>query len=395
MLDERDHRRIGKRLDLFHFQEEAPGMVFWHPRGFALYRELEQAVRRQFAAHDYREVRTPQLLARSVWERSGHWESFPEGLFVLPERDVALKPVSCPAHTQLFRQLAPSYRDLPVRFAELGLVHRDEPSGTLHGLFRLRQFTQDDGHVFCAPDQIEDEVVAFCQGLMAFYRAFGFDDVAVALSLRPEARAGSDATWDRAEALLAASARRAGLSFAEQPGGGAFYGPKLEFALRDRFGRSWQCGTIQLDFVLPERFELEYVERGGGRSRPAMLHRALFGSFERFLGILLEHHAGAVPEWLSPEQVVVAPVSGAEHAYALEVVESMRARGLRVRLDAGEESLSRRVAAAHEAGVPLFAVVGAREQRERSLSVRSRRERHALPLEQALDQLRSVCRAPL
>lgn len=395
MLDDDDHRRLGRRLDLFHFQEEAPGMVFWHPRGFALFRELERAARRQTELHEYREVRTPQLLGRGIWERSGHWQSFPEGLFVLPARDVALKPVSCPAHVQLFRQLAPSYRDLPVRLAELGLVHRDEPSGTLHGLFRLRQFTQDDGHVFCAPEQVEDEVVRFCHGLVAFYQAFGFAEVAVALSLRPAARAGSDALWDRAEALLAASARRAGLSFVEQPGGGAFYGPKLEFSLQDRFGRAWQCGTIQLDFVLPERFELEYVERGGGRGRPVMLHRALFGSVERFLGILLEQHAGSLPAWLAPEQVIVAPVSGEQLGYAREVVEQLRARGLRARLDASDESLARRVAEAHEAGVPLFAVVGGREARERSVSLRAGSERRELPLPAALDAVGSACRAPL
>jgi len=394
MLDEHDHRSIGKRLDLFHFQEEAPGMVFWHPRGFALYRELEAAARRQVSFAGYREVRTPQLLRREIWEQSGHWQSFPEGMFVLPSQGAALKPVSCPGHIQLFREAAPSFRDLPMRLAEFGLVHRDEPSGTLHGLFRLRQFSQDDGHVFCAPEQVEDEVVRFCRGLFRFYRAFGFDDVAVGLSLRPELRAGSDEVWDRAEALLAESADRAGIEAVEQPGAGAFYGPKLEFSLSDRFGRRWQCGTIQLDFVLPERFGLEYVDSGGLRVRPAMLHRALYGSLERFAGVLLEQHAGALPEWLAPDQVVVSPVRPEQRGYAVEVESELVARGLRVRLDASEESLGRRVARAHASGVPVFAVVGAKEQRDRELSLRWRGRREALPLDQALDSLERACRAP-
>ncbi len=311
MLDDNDHRQIGKRLDLFHFQEEAPGMVFWHARGLSLFRQLELAARRQLERQGYEEVRTPQLLKKAIWERSGHWHSFPEGMFVLQAEQAALKPVSCPGHVEIFRRRAASFRDLPVRLAELGVVHRDEPSGTLQGLFRLRQFTQDDGHVFCAPDQIQDEVVRFLRGLFDLYAAFGFHDVAVALSLRPEKRTGSDEIWDRAEALLASSAERAGLEYTEQPGAGAFYGPKLELSLRDCFGRAWQCGTIQLDFVLPESFDIHYVDSGGARRRPAMLHRALYGSVERFLGVLLEHHGGVLPAWLAPDQVVVTAISEA------------------------------------------------------------------------------------
>lgn len=395
MLDEHDHRNLGKRLDLFHFQDEAPGMAFWHPRGFALYRVLEEAARRQIAAQGYREVRTPQLLRRAIWEQSGHWQSFPEGMFVFPAEEAALKPVSCPGHAQIFRDAQPSFRDLPLRLAEFGRVHRDEPSGTLHGLFRMREFTQDDGHVFSASPDAEGEIIGFCAGLLDFYRAFGFEQVEVGLSLRPAARAGSDAIWDQAEALLRRAAVGAGLDFREQPGAGAFYGPKLEFSLRDRLGRSWQCGTIQLDFVLPERFDLEYVERGGARVRPVLLHRALYGSLERFAGVLLEHHAGLLPAWLAPEQVVVAPVA-AEHAgYARRVAVELAAHGLRARVDQRDDSLSRRVALAHEAGVPVFAVVGAREERDAALSLRKKSGSVVLPLASAIESLREECRPPV
>lgn len=394
MLDENDHRQMGKRLDLFHFQEEAPGMAFWHPRGLSLYRQLERAVTRQLELHDYQEVRTPQVLRRAIWEQSGHWQSFPEGMFVLEAEQAALKPVSCPGHVEIFRRMAPSFRDLPVRLAELGVVHRNEPSGTLQGLFRLRQFTQDDGHVFCAPEQIQDEVVRFCGGLLAFYAAFGFHDVAVALSLRPDKRAGSDDVWDRAEALLGASAVSAGIDYSEQPGAGAFYGPKLEFSLLDRFGRAWQCGTIQLDFVLPESFDIHYVDSGGSRRRPAMLHRALYGSVERFLGVVLEQHGGSLPEWLAPEQVVVTAISGAQLGYAREVIEALPRASVRARLDVGHDSLARRVARAHEAAVPFFVVVGAREARERSLSVRQSNREQVLSLEAGLDLIREACRFP-
>ena len=374
MLDQDDHRNIGKIQRLFHFQEEAPGMVFWHPRGFALYRALEAAVRRQLSRDGYEEVRTPQVLRQSIWEASGHWQSFSTGMFKLAGDDVpsAIKPVSCPGHLEMARRMALSYRDLPLRLAELGLVHRDEPSGVLHGLFRLRQFTQDDGHVLCEEAHVAGEVARFCASLRAFYGALGFDELRVGFSTRPAERAGDDALWDRAEALLASAAEQAGLAPVLQPGEGAFYGPKLELSLGDRTGRSWQCGTIQLDLVLPERFDVNYVDASGERRRPVMLHRAMLGSLERFIGVLLEHYHGQLPAWLAPEQVVVAPVGAAHRAYAAELAERLRTASLRARLDAGDATLSWRIRDAHALGVPLLCVVGDREVEARSVAVRER-----------------------
>ncbi|HEY5936458.1 MAG TPA: aminoacyl--tRNA ligase-related protein, partial [Kofleriaceae bacterium] len=305
-----DHRALGARLDLYHLQDEAPGMVFWHPRGFTLYRLLEQAARDHVLAAGYREVRTPQLLRRPVWEQSGHWGEFHDAMFATGAdgSEAALKPVSCPGHIQLVKRMAPSWRDLPIRIAEFGLVHRDEASSALHGLLRLRQFTQDDGHIFCAEHQVAEEVARFCRELPAFYRAFGFSEVSVTLSLRPENRLGDDAWWDRAEAELGKVVADCGLACDVQPAGGAIYGPKLEFVLRDRRGRPWQCGTIQLDFVMPQRFDVRYVDASGERRHVVMLHRALYGSIERFLGILLEQHGAALPGWLAPEQVAIVPL---------------------------------------------------------------------------------------
>ncbi|SEL75174.1 threonyl-tRNA synthetase [Stigmatella aurantiaca] len=397
MLSEHDHRALGDRLDLFHLQEEAPGMVFWHPRGFILYQLLEERVRRELASGGYREVRTPQVLGQRIWESSGHWQNFRSGMFVLDdgERPFAMKPVSCPGHIQLFQRQAPSFRALPLRLAEFGLVHRNESSGALHGLFRLRQFTQDDGHIFCQEEQVADEVAAFCQSLRAFYREFGFEEVQVAFSSRPAQRAGDDLLWDRAEAALLEAAGRVGLDCRMQPGEGAFYGPKLEFILKDRSGRDWQCGTIQLDFVLPERFDLHYVDSGGEKRRPAMLHRAIFGSVERFLGILLEHHQGALPAWLAPEQVRVLPVSGDSQAYAAEVQAQLSAAGLRVQADVRSETLSRRILEAHHDGVPYVALVGGRERASRSLQLRERSgAQRNIPLASAAAELASACRAP-
>ncbi|RKH29936.1 threonine--tRNA ligase [Corallococcus sicarius] len=374
MLDEHDHRALGQRLDLFHLQEEAAGMVFWHPRGLMLYRLLEEHVRQRMRDEGYQEVRTPQLYSQPLWEQSGHWENFRENMFCLPEgeRHLALKPVSCPGHIHLVQRMAPSHRDLPLRLGEFGLVHRSEPSGAMHGLFRLRQFTQDDGHIFCAEEQVEAEVVRFVKSLRAFYAGFGFDHVQVAFSSRPAQRAGSDAVWDQAEAWLKSAALQAGLQFVEQPGQGAFYGPKLEFVLNDRLGRAWQCGTIQLDLVLPERFDLCYVDASGARVRPVMLHRALFGSLERFIGILLEHHGGALPAWLAPEQVVVASVGAGAAAYAERLVARLRQMGCRARADVRDESLSRKVASAHQDGVPFLAVVGGREVEGNNVRLRLR-----------------------
>ena len=388
-----DHRALVARLDLCHLQDEAPGMVFWHPRGWTLYRLLEDAVRDQVCAAGYREVRTPQLLRRPVWERSGHWGTFHHAMFALGDGpdEAALKPVSCPGHVQLVRRLAPSWRDLPIRLAELGLVHRDEASGTLHGLLRLRQFTQDDGHIFCAADQIAGEVERFCRELPGFYRRFGFDDVAMALSLRPDHRLGDDAWWDRAERALIDVVDGLGLACERRPGEGAIYGPKLEFVLRDRRGRPWQCGTIQLDFVMPQRFDVRYVDADGERRHVVMLHRALFGSIERFLGILLEHHGAALPPWLAPDQVAVVPVAASHRASAAVIRDRLAGAGLRSRLDADDGTVSRRIAVANHDGVPFVVVVGDREVGGETLSVRGRDGRWTAAASDAIAELVRRC----
>ena len=395
MLDVHDHRSLGQRLDLFHLQEEAPGMVFWHPRGYQLYQLIEERVRQRMRHEGYLEVRTPQLLAQPIWEKSGHWENFRENMFQLAEegaRQHALKPVNCPGHIQLVQRMNPSYRDLPLRLGEFGLVHRSEPSGSLHGLFRLRQFTQDDGHVFCAEEQLREEVARFCRSLHAFYADFGFEHIEVAFSSRPAQRAGDDAVWDRAEALLQESASLAGLKCRVQPGEGAFYGPKLEFVLKDRLGRDWQCGTIQLDLVLPERFDLSYVDASGQKRRPMMLHRAMLGSLERFLGILLEHHEGALPAWLAPEQVRVAPLNAAAVDYAERFAARLREGQGRVSVDARAESLSRKVVDAHQDGVPWLVVVGPREVEKNAVRLRGRDgQQQDLSQEDAVARLLAEC----
>jgi threonyl-tRNA synthetase len=397
MLDDHDHRSLGQRQDLFHLQEDAPGMVFWHPRGHVVYRAIEDAVRRRIARDGYHEVRTPQLLRRPIWQASGHWAHFAHGMFLLADDALpaALKPVSCPGLLQIAARMAPSYRDLPLRLAEFGVVHRNEPGGTLHGLFRLRQFTQDDGHILCEPGDVVSEVVRFCEALAAFYRAFGFEHLEAAFASRPAERAGSDADWDRAEALLADAARAAGLACELHPGDGAFYGPKLEFALRDRLGRAWQCGTIQLDPVLPERFGVAYVDAHGARRTPVMLHRAILGSLERFLGVLLEHHRGALPAWLAPEQVALATVSDAQRGYADRVRALLIERGLRVVAGGAGETLSRRIAEAHAAGVPFVLVVGAREAASERVALRARDgSQRALPLADVAAELQRLCAPP-
>jgi threonyl-tRNA synthetase len=395
MIDPDDHRSLAQRLDLAHFQDDAPGMAFWHPHGLGLYRQLEEASRRHVAAEGYHEVRTPQLLRRPVWELSGHWQHFAGGMFRVDDGSVeaALKPVSCPGHIQIVKRGAPSYRDLPIRLAELGLVHRDEPGGTLHGLLRLRQFTQDDGHVFCTDDQAEAEVERFCRNLPGFYRAFGFDKLSIALSTRPDDRAGDDASWDRAEAALKAVLDRIGAPYTLQPGQGAFYGPKIEYALEDRLGRAWQCGTIQFDLVMPVRFDVRYVDAAGDRRPLVMLHRALYGSLERFLGVLLEHHGAALPPWLSPVQVVVLPVAGG-NAWADELARSLRGRGLRVRVDDRAETLARRIAEAHDQGVPFAAVVGSREAEARTVAVRRRDGQQVAAVDDAIATIATACAAP-
>lgn len=392
-----DHRDLGNSLDLFHFQDDAPGMVFWHPRGLTLYSSLRDAARRHCRAEGYCEVMTPQVLREPIWERSGHWTHYRDDMFAFDDgkESVALKPVSCPGHLEIVKRRSLSHRDLPLRFAEFGLVHRREPSGALHGLFRLRQFTQDDGHIFCLPEQLDSEVERFARGLEAFYRAFGFDLIDVKLSTRPASRAGDDEQWTRAESLLGCAASRAGLSWSEQPGGGAFYGPKLEFNLRDAWARLWQCGTIQLDLVLPERFGVHYASGDGGRQVPMMLHRALYGSLERFMGMLLEQCAGKLPPWLAPEQVRVLPVAEAHIASAAVVLSELGAGDIRAGLDTSAETLALRVFRAHGDGVPFVLILGNRELAADSVTIRERGgENRLLPRTEAVAYFRKSC-APL
>jgi len=390
-----DHRELAQQLDLLHFQPEAPGMVFWHEHGFVLYRLLEEAVREQIRAQGFAELRTPQLMRRPVWEASGHWSHFYDGMFRVEDQAcaAAIKPVSCPGHIYVLKQRSLSYRELPLRLAELGNVHRDEPGGTLHGLLRLRQFTQDDGHIFCTDEQAHEELLRFCRALPAFYRAFGFEQIEIAFSSRPTERAGDDAAWDRAEAALLAALRELGEPYVEQPGAGAFYGPKLEFALRDRHGRNWQCGTIQFDLVLPKRFELTYVTASGAREHPVMLHRALFGSLERFLGILLEQHGAALPGWLAPVQAHVLPVTAQQLPAAEAFRDQLAERGLRAVVQT-EDSLARRIAQAHARAVPYIAIIGAREAAANSVNLRDRSGQRVLAEAEALAALASACARP-
>lgn len=400
MLDDDDHRLIAQRLDLLHFDDDAPGMVSWHARGLALFRALEDAARRQVRAQGYAEVRTPQIAQRSLWEQSGHWDHFRENMYLFDDDDAvpsAVKPVSCPAHLRALSRRIISHRELPVRIAEMGLVHRREPSGALHGLFRLREFTQDDGHILCREDQAVAEVSRFVARMPGFYRAFGFERVEVALSTRPSSRAGDDAVWDRAEALLEQALVEAGLAYRVQSGAGAFYGPKVELLLHDRLGRAWQCGTIQLDMVLPERFDVAYVAADGARVRPVMLHRAMFGSVERFLGVLLEHHAGALPAWLAPEQVVVAPIEEACADAARGFAEVLERSGVRARVDGRDEMIGRRVREARALGVPWVAVIGAREVAAGQVSLRAMGEGAppiARPIAEAVAELQGACAPP-
>jgi len=392
-LDSHDHRILGPRLDLFHQQEEAPGAAFWHPRGATLYRLVENYIRSEMHRGGFREVRTPQLLSRSLWERSSHWAKFGANMFEFADdkRRFALKPMNCPGHVQLFRQQVRSYRDLPVRFSEFGACHRYEPSGALHGLMRARAFTQDDAHVFCLPEHVDGEVASFCGLLRRVYARFGFHEFVVGLSTRPEAREGSDALWDKAEGTLAAAARAAGLEFRLQPGEGAFYGPKLEFILKDQDGREWQCGTIQLDFVLPEKLDAEVVDASGARVRPVMIHQAVLGSIERFMAILLEHHRGNLPFWVVPEQIVVAPVSVGQLEYARAAAEIFRAAGLRCLIDEANETLSRRIVAAHDKGIPIFVTVGPKEVSAGTVTIRERGDKRSTrSLSEATDWLKTI-----
>ncbi|BCU08270.1 threonine--tRNA ligase [Allochromatium tepidum] len=372
--EKRDHRKLGKQLDLFHFQDEAPGMAFWHAKGRVVYRLAETYMREKLDEYGYQEVETPQVLDRSLWERSGHWDKFAGGMFTthLDDRDFAIKPMNCPGHIQLYNQGLKSYRDLPLRIAEFGVVHRNEPSGTLHGLMRARRFTQDDAHVFCTEDQLQSEVATLIDMVFETYRDFGFDDIELALSLRPDRRVGADELWDKAEAALAQSLDDKGLTYRIQPGEGAFYGPKIEFTLRDSIGRAWQCGTIQVDFSMPGRLGAHYIAEDNSKQTPVMIHRAVLGSVERFIGILIEHYAGLLPVWLAPVQAVALNITDRQAEYVKEVVKTLRDKGFRAEFDLRNEKIGFKIREHTLQRVPYLLVVGDREVEARSLSVRNR-----------------------
>jgi threonyl-tRNA synthetase len=397
--EKRDHRRLGREMDLFHIQEEAVGSVFWHAKGWTLYRVCEDYMRARLDEAGYIEVKTPQLVDRVLWERSGHWEKFRENMFTVNDDDdriLAVKPMNCPCHVQIYKQGTTSYRDLPQRMAEFGSCHRYEPSGALHGIMRVRAFTQDDAHIFCTEDQIVSETKAFCELLSSVYRDFGFADVQVKFADRPPVRAGDDATWDRAEQALIEATDAAGLDYTLNPGEGAFYGPKLEFVLRDTIGRDWQCGTLQVDFVTPERLDASYVGEDGDKHRPVMLHRAILGSFERFLGILIEHYAGRFPLWLAPVQAVVATITNDADAYAEQVAAACRAAGLRVETDLRNEKINYKVREHSLAHVPAMLVVGRREADEGTVAIRrlGSKDQEVLALDDAVGQLIAEAASP-
>ncbi len=373
--EKRDHRKLGRQLDLFHMQDEAPGMVFWHANGWVIWQVVEQYMRNLLTAADYREVRTPQVMDRVMWERSGHWENYREYMFTTEseKRDYAIKPMNCPGHVQIFNQGVKSYRDLPLRIAEFGSCHRNEPSGALHGLMRVRGFVQDDAHIFCTEDQIQDESGAFIDLLRQVYADFGFEQILVKLSTRPPKRIGDDGAWDRAEAALKASLDAKGLEWDLNPGEGAFYGPKIEFSLKDSLGRIWQCGTLQLDFALPGRLGAEYVAEDNTRHTPVMLHRAILGSLERFIGILIEHYAGAMPAWLAPVQAVVMNISEAQGAYAAGVAATLKKAGVRVDADLRNEKISYKIREHSLQKLPFQLVVGDKEVAAQLVAVRSRK----------------------
>ncbi len=405
--EKRDHRRLGREMELFHIQEEAAGSIFWHPKGWSLYRVCQDYMRRRLDAAGYVEVNTPQLIDRVLWERSGHWEKFRDDMFVteVDESDphgggnrkmLALKPMNCPGHVQIFRQGIKSYRDLPIRMAEFGSCFRNEPSGALHGLMRLRAFVQDDAHIFCTEEQIISETKAFCDLLLSVYRDFGFDEVTVKFSDRPPVRAGDDETWDRAEAALLEATRAAGLDYTLNPGEGAFYGPKLEFVLKDTIGRDWQCGTLQVDFVLPERLDANFVGEDGAKHRPVMLHRAILGSFERFIGVLIEQYAGRFPLWLAPVQAVAATITNDADDYARKVHAALCEAGLRAEVDVRPEKINFKIREHSHAHVPIILVVGAREEAAGSVALRrlGGKEQEVLALADAINTLRGEASPP-
>ncbi|HCQ70762.1 MAG: threonine--tRNA ligase [Alphaproteobacteria bacterium] len=412
--EKRDHRKLGQEMDLYHFQKEAQGSVFWHPKGFVIYNQLEGYIRRRLKDHGYQEIKTPQLIDNKLWEASGHWGKYRENMFVVPdeipsgeegqpvvsekafEKLMALKPMNCPAHVQVFNQGIKSYKDLPIRLAEFGCCHRNEAHGALHGLMRVRQMTQDDAHIFCTEEQITSESVAFCALVRQVYDDLGFEDVRVVLALRPENKAGSDETWDKAEEGLREALRASGLEFEEEEGEGAFYGPKVEFHIRDAIGRSWQCGTLQLDFVLPERLGASYIGADGDRHRPVMLHRAVLGTLERFIGIMIESYAGKLPLWLAPVQCVVAPITSDFDDYAQEVLEKLKAAGIRAEIDTRNEKINYKVREHSVAKVPALFVVGAREAENKTVAIRrlGSKNQNVDPLDEAIKALAQEAKAP-
>ena len=400
MLEEaekRDHRRLGRVMDLFHFQEEAPGAVFWHPKGWSVFQSLIGFMRQQQNAAGYQEISTPEVVSRSLWEASGHWESFGDNMYTtetVDGRTYAIKPMNCPGHVQVFKQGITSYRELPVRLAEFGKCHRYEPSGALHGMMRVRAFTQDDAHVFCAPEQITDESIAICSLILGIYRDFGFTDVRIKFADRPEVRVGEDAVWDQAEAALVKALDVAGLDYTHNPGEGAFYGPKLEFVLRDAIGRDWQCGTLQVDLNMPGRLGASYIGEDGEKHVPVMLHRAIFGSLERFMGILIEHNAGNLPLWLAPVQVKVLTITSDADAYASEVEALLKAVGLRAESDLRNEKISYKVREHSVAKVPVQFAVGQREMDNRSVAIRriGSKKQEVMALDDAVKMLQDEIR---
>ncbi|PPV33906.1 threonine--tRNA ligase [Ectopseudomonas oleovorans] len=392
--EKRDHRRIGKQLDLFHLQEEAPGMVFWHPNGWTVYQVLEQYMRQVQRENGYVEVRTPQVVDRILWERSGHWSNYAENMFTTASenRDYAVKPMNCPCHVQIFNQGLKSYRDLPLRLAEFGACHRNEPSGALHGIMRVRGFVQDDAHIFCTEDQVKKEAADFIKLTLQVYADFGFSDVAMKLSTRPAKRVGSDELWDRAEGALAEALNESGLAWEYQPGEGAFYGPKIEFTLRDCLGRNWQCGTLQYDPNLPERLDASYIAEDNNRKRPVMLHRAILGSFERFIGMLIEHYAGSFPAWLAPTQAVIMNITDKQADFAREVEKTLNQSGFRAKVDLRNEKIGFKIREHTLLKVPYLLVIGDREVETRSVAVRTREgvDLGSLPIEQFASQLQQA-----
>jgi len=394
--EKRDHRKLGKQLDFFHMQDEAPGLVFWHPKGWALWQQVEQYMRKVYVDGGYQEIRCPQILDRKLWEKSGHWQNYKENMFTTEseKRDYALKPMNCPGHIEVFKSDLRSYRDLPMRYGEFGACHRNESSGALHGIMRVRGFTQDDGHIFCTEDQVQEEVTRFNQVAMQVYADFGFNEINVKLALRPEARLGTDETWDKAEGSLRAALKACGVQWTELPGEGAFYGPKIEYHMKDSIGRSWQCGTIQVDFQLPGRLGAEYVAEDNSRRVPVMLHRAIVGSMERFIGILIENHAGAMPLWLSPVQVVVATITEAHNNYAHNnyahnVVQMLKKQGIRVEADLRNEKINRKIREHTMQKTPYIAVIGDAERDANQVAVRLRGNENlgSLPVEEFIQRL--------